>query len=77
MAEHPVIGYVVWAARFGALLAKKGLALSHIGGVPTLSDAFRAINAKPVRPWRAVRAVALVRLAHVWPRLALPAVRLT
>jgi hypothetical protein len=47
VAEHPVIGYVVWAVLFGALFAWEGLALSHISGVPTLSDAFRAIMRYP------------------------------
>lgn len=28
MAQHPVIGYVIWAVLFGALFAWEGLALS-------------------------------------------------
>jgi Family of unknown function (DUF6186) len=51
VAQHPVIGYVVWAVLFGALFAWEGLALSHISGVPTLSDAFRAIMRNPFGRW--------------------------
>ena len=44
VAQHPVIGYIVWALLFGALFAWEGLALSHLSGsVPTLSDTFRLI----------------------------------
>jgi hypothetical protein len=52
VAHHPVIGYLVWAVLFGALFAWEGLALSHISsGIPTLSDAFRAIMRYPVGRW--------------------------
>jgi hypothetical protein len=51
VAQHPVIGYVIWAVLFGALFAWEGLALSHISGVPTLSDAFRAIMRYPFGRW--------------------------
>ena len=51
MARHPVIGYLVWAALFGALFAWEGLALARAGGFPTLSDAFRVIMRYPVGRW--------------------------
>jgi hypothetical protein len=51
VAQHPVIGYLVWAVLFGALFAWEGLALSHISGVPTLSDAFRVIMRYPFGRW--------------------------
>ena len=53
MAQHPVIGYFVWAVLFGALFAWEGLALSHLSGsVPTLSATFRAIQRYPFGRWR-------------------------
>jgi hypothetical protein len=52
VAQHPVIGYVVWALLFGALFAWEGLALSHISGsVPTLSATFRALMRYPFGRW--------------------------
>ena len=30
VAQHPVLGYLVWAVLFGALFAWEGLALSHL-----------------------------------------------
>jgi hypothetical protein len=52
VAQHPVIGYIVWALLFGALFAWEGLALSHLSGsVPTLSDTFRAIMRYPFGRW--------------------------
>jgi hypothetical protein len=51
VAQHPVIGYLVWALLFGALFAWEGLALSHISGVPTLSATFRAIMRYPFGRW--------------------------
>jgi Family of unknown function (DUF6186) len=51
VAQHPVIGYLVWVVLFGALFAWEGLALSHISGVPTLSDAFRVIMRYPFARW--------------------------
>ena len=52
MGQHPVIGCLVWAVLFGALLAWEGLALSHLSGnVPTLSAAFRAIMRYPAGRW--------------------------
>src|SRR5580704_3912076 len=52
MANHPVLGYLVWAVLIGAVFAWEGLALSHISGsVPTLSDTFRAIMRYPVGRW--------------------------
>ncbi len=51
VARHPVIGYLVWAALFGALFAWEGLALAQVSGYPTLSDAFRVIMRYPVGRW--------------------------
>jgi hypothetical protein len=51
VAQHPVIGYLVWLVLFGALFAWEGLALSHISGVPALSDAFRVIMRYPFGRW--------------------------
>ncbi len=52
VAQHPVIGYIVWALLFGALFAWEGLALSHLSGsVPTLSATFRAIQRYPFGRW--------------------------
>jgi hypothetical protein len=51
VAQHPVIGYLIWALLFGALFAWEGLALSHISGVPTLSATFRAIMRYPFGRW--------------------------
>jgi hypothetical protein len=51
VAQHPVIGYLVWALLFGALFAWEGLALSHLSGVPTLSATFRAIMRYPFGRW--------------------------
>lgn len=43
MAEHPVIGYLVWAALFGAIFVWEGISLLRPhDGFPTLSDATRA-----------------------------------
>jgi hypothetical protein len=51
VADHPVLGYVIWAVLFGALFAWEGLALSHLSSIPTLSDCFRAIMRYPVGRW--------------------------
>ncbi|WP_431683266.1 DUF6186 family protein [Kitasatospora sp. KL5] len=54
MAQHPVIGYLVWAAVFGAVFAWEGIALVKGGaeaGFPTLSDATRAVMRYPVARW--------------------------
>jgi hypothetical protein len=51
VAQHPVLGYLVWAVLFGALFAWEGLALSHLSGVPTLSATFRAIMRYPFGRW--------------------------
>lgn len=52
VAQHPVIGYLVWAVLLGALFAWEGLAQSHISGsVPTLSATVRAIMRYPVGRW--------------------------
>ena len=52
MAQHPVLGYLVWAVLFGALFAWEGLALSHLSNtMPTLSDTFRVIMRYPVGRW--------------------------
>jgi Family of unknown function (DUF6186) len=51
MARHPVIGYLVWAALFGALFAWEGIGLARVGGYPTLSDALRVIMRYPVGRW--------------------------
>ena len=51
-ANHPVLGYLVWAVLIGAVFAGEGLALSHISGsVPTLSATFRAIMRYPPGRW--------------------------
>ncbi|WP_354641467.1 DUF6186 family protein [Kitasatospora camelliae] len=52
MAEHPVVGYLVWAVLFGAIFAWEGLALALPDrGIPTLSDAARAVMRYPVGRW--------------------------
>jgi Family of unknown function (DUF6186) len=52
MANHPVLGYLVWAVLIGAVFAWEGLALSGISGsVPTLSATFRAIMRYPPGRW--------------------------
>jgi hypothetical protein len=52
VAQHPVIGYVVWALLFGALFAWEGLALTYnFADVPTLSATFRAIMRYPFGRW--------------------------
>jgi hypothetical protein len=52
VANHPVLGYLVWAVLVGAVFAWEGLALSHISGsVPTLSATFRAIMRYPPGRW--------------------------
>jgi hypothetical protein len=51
VARHPVIGYLVWAALFGALFAWEGLGLAGVSGCPTLSDVFRLIMRNPVGRW--------------------------
>jgi hypothetical protein len=51
VARHPVIGYLVWAAFFGALFAWEGLGLARASGVPTLSDVFRLIMRYPPGRW--------------------------
>lgn len=52
MADHPVLGYVVWALLFGALFGWEALGLVRPeAGFPTLSDAFRAVMRYPVGRW--------------------------
>ena len=51
MAQHPVIGYLIWAVLFGALFAWEGLGLARVSGCPTLSDVFRLIMRSPVGRW--------------------------
>jgi hypothetical protein len=51
VARHPVVGYLVWAALFGALFAWEGLGLARASGCPTLSDVFRLIMRYPVGRW--------------------------
>ena len=51
VAQHPVIGYLIWAALFGALFAWEGLGLAGVGGCPTLSDVFWLIMRYPVGRW--------------------------
>ncbi|GAA3379014.1 hypothetical protein GCM10020367_60860 [Streptomyces sannanensis] len=52
MAEHPVIGYLVWAVLFGAVFAWEGIALLQPGDAfPTLSDAMRAVMRYPAGRW--------------------------
>ncbi len=51
VAQHPVIGYLVWAVLFGALFAWEGLGLAGVAGCPTLSDVFRLIMRYPVGRW--------------------------
>lgn len=51
VVQHPVIGYLVWAVLFGALFVWEGLALVGAIGVPTLSDAVRAVMRYPVGRW--------------------------
>jgi hypothetical protein len=51
VAQHPVIGYLVWAVLFGALFAWEGLGLAGVSGCPTLSDVFRLIMRYPVGRW--------------------------
>ena len=51
MAQHPLIGYLAWAALFGALFAWEGLALARAGSLPTLSGTFRVIMGNPFGRW--------------------------
>jgi hypothetical protein len=51
VAQHPLIGYLVWAVLFGATFAWEGLALAGAMGVPTLSDAVRAVMRYPAGRW--------------------------
>lgn len=54
MAGHPVVGYVVWGAVFGALFAWEGIALAKGGvaaGYPTLSDTLRAVMHHQAGRW--------------------------
>jgi hypothetical protein len=51
VAQHPVIGYLIWALLFGALFAYEGLALRYIPGIPTLSATFRALMRYPFGRW--------------------------
>jgi hypothetical protein len=52
MAEHPVIGYLVWAALFGAIFAWEGIGLLRPDdGFPTLSDATNAVMRYPAGRW--------------------------
>lgn len=51
VAQHPLIGYLVWAVLFGATFAWEGLALAGVMGVPTLSDAVRAVMRYPAGRW--------------------------
>jgi hypothetical protein len=61
VAQHPLIGYLVWAVLFDALFAWEGLALARAGCLPTLSDTFRVIMGNPFGRWGPVRAVAVGR----------------
>lgn len=52
MAEHPVLGYVVWAVLFGALFTWEGISLIRTGdSFPTLSDALDAVMRYRVGRW--------------------------
>ncbi|MEV0691711.1 DUF6186 family protein [Streptomyces sp. NPDC050388] len=52
VAEHPVIGYLVWAVLFGALFAWEGVGLLRAGDAfPTLSDTLRAVMRYPMGRW--------------------------
>jgi hypothetical protein len=51
VAQHPVIGYLIWALLFGALFAYEGVALTYIHGVPTLSATFRVLMRYPFGRW--------------------------
>ena len=52
MADHPVIGYLVWAVLFGALFAWEGIGLMRIGdGFPTLSETLGAVMRYPAGRW--------------------------
>ncbi|UGY94472.1 DUF6186 family protein [Streptomyces gobiensis] len=52
MAEHPVIGYLIWAVLFAALFIWEGFGLARAGeAYPTLSDALRAVMRYPVARW--------------------------
>jgi hypothetical protein len=66
VAQHPVIGYLVWLVLFGALFAWEGLALSHISGVPTLSDAFRVIMRYPFGRWALIALTTPVYALASW-----------
>ena len=51
VVRHPLVGYLVWAALFGALFAWEGLSLARVASLPTLSDVFRVIMRYPVGRW--------------------------
>jgi hypothetical protein len=54
MGHQRLIGYLVWAAVFGALFGWEGYALARGGtaaGYPTLSDTARAVMRYPVGRW--------------------------
>jgi Family of unknown function (DUF6256)/Family of unknown function (DUF6186) len=52
MAGHRWVGYLVWAALIGALIAWEGIGLARPDdAVPTLSDAVRALMRYPVGRW--------------------------
>jgi hypothetical protein len=50
-ARHLLIGYLAWAALFGAVFAWEGLALAGVTGVPSLSDVVRVIMRYPAGRW--------------------------
>jgi len=77
MARHPVIGYLVWAALFGALFAWEGLALARVSGFPTHQRRVPRDHALSGGAVGAVRTVVVGGLALLRPRLALPAPGLT
>jgi Family of unknown function (DUF6256)/Family of unknown function (DUF6186) len=52
MAGHRWVGYLVWAALFGALIAWEAIGLARPDDAfPTLSDAVRALMRYPVGRW--------------------------
>jgi hypothetical protein len=52
MAGHRWVGYFVWAALFGALIAWEGIGLVRAGDAyPTLSDAVRGLMRYPIGRW--------------------------
>jgi hypothetical protein len=51
MARYPLIGYLAWAALFGAVFAWESLALAGVTSVPALSDVFRVIMRYQLGRW--------------------------